>query len=75
VLSDAGNFDSEKRTCLLPATLQASVLLRSWWKHNVLGFDSVISISLAGDGSQTEVEDEDRAALDLQEYISSVCGD
>jgi hypothetical protein len=41
----------------------------------VLGFDSVISISLADDGSQTEVEDEDRAALDLQEFMRSVCGD
>ena len=49
--------------------------LRSWWKHNVLYFDSIISISLADDGSQTEVEDEDRAALDLQEYISSLYGD
>ncbi|KAF8534351.1 hypothetical protein BDD12DRAFT_896149 [Trichophaea hybrida] len=38
----------------------------------VLGFDSVISIALADDGSQIEVEDEDRAALDLQEFISSV---
>jgi hypothetical protein len=41
----------------------------------VLYFDSIISISLADDGSQTEVEDEDRAALDLQEYISSLYGD
>jgi hypothetical protein len=49
--------------------------LRSRWKHNVLDFDSIISIFLTDDLSQTEVEDEDRAALDLQEYISSLYGD
>jgi hypothetical protein len=50
--SSAGNFQSEKRTRLEPATMQAACLLKAWWHDEVLGFDSILSIALDPEDSE-----------------------
>jgi hypothetical protein len=53
--SAAGNFHGANRPSLLPATIQATSLLKAWWRSDALGFDSLLSI--------TSDTDEDTGAL------------
>jgi hypothetical protein len=53
---EGGDYQSEKRTRLQPATIQAACLLKAWWHDEVLGFDSVLSITLDPDDSEQDSE-------------------
>lgn len=44
--SSAGWLNAPRRTRLGPRTLQASVLLSSWWHDELLGFNSITEFSL-----------------------------
>jgi hypothetical protein len=57
--SRAGNFESEKRTRLEPTTIQAACLLKAWWQDAVLGFDSILSITLDTENEGSDMEPDD----------------
>jgi hypothetical protein len=54
--SSAGNYQSEKRTRLQPATIQAACLLKAWWHDEVLGFDSLLFITLDPEDPEQDSE-------------------
>ncbi|KAA8914373.1 hypothetical protein FN846DRAFT_1009380 [Sphaerosporella brunnea] len=55
IFSGAGNFQGANRPRLLPATIQAACLLKAWWRSDVLGFDSLLSVAI--DTAQDTAED------------------
>jgi hypothetical protein len=40
--SAAGNYQGANRPSLSPSTIQATSLLKAWWRSDALGFDSLL---------------------------------